>query len=92
MDRIQRNRVPGDEARQYERMAEQLNFLGNIISPQAFANLATCGFNGAAPMNGMLIFCTDAKSVQDGAAAGSVAVGGGTGCYLQRANGLWLVM
>lgn len=45
-----------------------------------------------APANGSLIYCFNAKSVADGVVAGTVAVGGGTGCMLQYVGGAWLVM
>lgn len=92
MTRVQPTYVEQDRAKLYERMAAQLNFIGNDVSPQLFANLSNAGFNGGAPVDGMTIYCTDAQSFQDGALVGSVAVGGGTGCTLQRANGKWLVM
>lgn len=92
MTRVQPTFVEQDLKKLYERMAAQLNFIGNDVSPQLFANLGQCGFNGGPPVDGMTIFCPDAKSFQDGAVVGSVAVAGGTGCRLQRANGLWLVM
>lgn len=41
--------------------------------------------------SGTMLFCSDAKSVTDGAVFDSVAVGGGTGTLLLRANNTWRV-
>jgi hypothetical protein len=43
-------------------------------------------------VNGMELYCRDAKSIADGAAAGSTAVGSGTGTKIVRNNGAWKIM
>jgi len=59
---------------------------------------AGCAFaNLPAATNGSLIYCTNANSITDGAAAGSAAsatvpLNPGTGTFLQRINGAWRVM
>lgn len=54
----------------------------------AFADLN--GIDRFAPVNGTVVYCFDAKSVLDGAAAGAVAVGGGTGAICLRLNNKWI--
>jgi hypothetical protein len=42
--------------------------------------------------NGLMTYCSDAMSILDGAAAGSVAVGGGTGSMVAYLNSSWRIM
>ena len=61
--------------------------LQNLAGSIAFASLPT----GSATANGAYVYCSDAKSVADGATAGSTAVGGGTGAFVFRQNGVWKI-
>ncbi len=58
---------------------------GIVASPVLFADLT------AAP-DGVTRFCSDAKNIlDDGAAAGSIAVADGQGSLLARINGTWRI-
>jgi hypothetical protein len=51
----------------------------------SFANLPKA-------VNGTMQYCTDCKNIQDGAAPGSTAVGGGTGAFLAGIKLVWRIM
>jgi hypothetical protein len=55
------------------------------VSDYAFASLPAAVARG-------FIYCTDCKSIGDGAAAGSVAVAGGTGVHLGSNGVTWRIM
>src|SRR5262249_40450466 len=57
----------------------------NLDGSTTFASLPT------ANAHGFYVYCSDCKSVADGATAGWTAVGGGTGAFVFRQNGVWKI-